>query len=88
VNKSVRDLFASVFGQPSTNVQARGNSGFFTSLADAVRAARNTGKTKLQRRVLEAWTTPSFIRWRSNPNWPGRRAAAARRTSGKTRRMR
>lgn len=29
-----------------------------------------------------------FARWRSNPNWPGRRAAAARRTAGKTRRMR
>lgn len=34
------------------------------------------------------WTTYGFIRWRSNPNWPGRRAAAARRTAGKTRRMR
>ena len=34
------------------------------------------------------WSTYGFIRWRSNPNWPGRRAAAARRTAGKTRRMR
>jgi hypothetical protein len=35
--------------------------------------------------------TPSysgFTRWRSNPNWPGRRAAAALRRAGKTRRMR
>lgn len=72
MNRSVRDLFRSLFGMPGA----------------ASRAGRATGKTETQQQLVRYWTAPTFIRWRSNPNWPGRRAAAARRTAGTTRRMR
>jgi hypothetical protein len=69
----LRDLMSSMKGKLATQLARMGHS---------------TGKTETQKHVVQYWTTPTFVRWRSNPNWPGRRAAAALRTAGKTRRMR
>jgi hypothetical protein len=59
-------------------------------MAVAAAALADVKRAREPRRI-EIDFTPSydgFTRWRSNPNWPDRRAAAARRTSGTTRRMR
>ena len=68
---------------------------FARSIGNAITTARNPRDNHVEARYTPAlkpittpWSTPWFTRWRSNPNWPGRRAAAARRTAGKTRRMR
>jgi hypothetical protein len=60
-------------------------------LPEKFKAMLNIPARKPEKKPFVLDYTPSysgFTRWRSNPNWPGRRAAAALRTAGKTRRMR
>lgn len=65
--------------------------GRLTALLSKIKATAVKIAQAREPRRIEIDFTPSydgFTRWRSNPNWPGRRAAAARRTAGTTRRMR